>query len=461
MTQPQARAGTVGLAASLAAGLILLALIAGIGSGAVDAAPVGPAAAEGDLDATFGAGGLVTTTVGLQADARAVVVQGDGKIVVAGSRLSPDYETGAALARYLPGGTLDPDFGTGGLATEPAPPGTVAVCRDVALQTDGKIVCAGFAATAGRSHFLLARYRADGSLDPAFGSGGVVTTAINSQDSASAVLIQPDAKIVVAGSSRDALNNSLGFALARYLPGGGLDPAFGTGGVVVTPVSGNWDAAFALARQADGKIVAGGRAGSDGVTEFALACYLPGGGLDPAFGSGGIATTSLGGYNAISALGQQSGGQFVAVGVHDAGGREQAALARFTAVGALDTTFGSGGTTLTLVGEVGSPAEDALVLSGDGIAVAGSSRTAAGSDLMLLRYTPGGQLDPAFGAGGVVTTSLAIGPAYGRGVAQQRDKLIAAGDVQLTAGLDADSVFVVARYFGGQVTQVYLPLVLR
>jgi hypothetical protein len=113
------------------------------------------------------------------------------------------------------------------------------------------------------------------------------------------------------------------------------------------------------------------------------------------------------------------------------------------------------------VGEVGSPAEDALVLSGDGIAVAGSSRTAAGSDLMLLRYTPGGQLDPAFGAGGVVTTSLAIGPAYGRGVAQQRDKLIAAGDVQLTAGLDADSVFVVARYFGGQVTQVYLPLVLR
>jgi len=403
----------------------------------------------------------VTTTVDLRADARAVAVQTDGKIVVAGSRLSPDYETSVALARSTPAGALDPDFGNAGLVTAPDTPGTVAVCRDVALQADGKIVCAGFAATAGRSYFLLTRYGAGGSLDATFGTGGVVTTALNSQDSASAVLIQPDAKIVVAGSSRDALNNSLGFALARYTPGGSLDATFGTGGVVVTPVGGNWDAVHALALQAGGKIVAAGRAGSDGVTEFALARYTPGGSLDATFGSGGIASTSLGGYNVVLALGQQSGGQFVAVGVHDTGSGEWAALARFTAEGALDATFGSSGTTLTLVGQVGSPTEDALVLPGDGIVVAGSSQTAAGSDLMLLRYTASGQLDPVFGTGGVVTTSLPIGAAYGRGVAQQRSKLIVAGDVELSAGLDAESVLVVARHFGGQVTQVYLPLVLR
>ncbi|MEJ2210223.1 MAG: hypothetical protein P8129_14475, partial [Anaerolineae bacterium] len=450
MRRLQAHTGALYLAAALAAGLALLILVGMWGPGAAAAAPAGPAAAAGNLDAAFGSGGLVTTTIGLRANAHAVAVQSDGKIVVAGSHISPDYETGAALARYTPEGALDAGFGAGGLVTVPDTPGTVAVCRAVALQSDGKIVCAGFSASGGTSSLLLARYTASGHLDPAFGAGGLVTTALNSQAAAAAVVVQPDGKIVVAGDTRDALNDSLGFALARYLPAGGLDPAFGSGGIVVTPAGGNWDAAYALLLLPDGEIVAGGRAGSNGVTEFALARYTPGGVLDPAFGSGGIATTALGGYNVLSALDRQSGGQIVAAGLHDAGAGEQAALARFTAAGAPDPTFGSGGTALTLVGPVGSPAADALVLPGDGIVVAGSSHTAAGSDLMLLRYTPGGQLDPDFGAGGVVTTSLAIGPAYGLGLAQQRDKLIVAGDVEPTAGLDADSLFVVARYFGGQ-----------
>src|SRR5207248_638470 len=95
----------------------------------------------------------------------------------------------------------------------------------VAVQTDGKIVAAGSATFNNNSDFAVARYNPDGSLDPSFGSGGIVFTDIGSNnDQINAIALQGDGRIVVAGIYAGD------FALARYCPNGLLDRTFGNGG---------------------------------------------------------------------------------------------------------------------------------------------------------------------------------------------------------------------------------------
>src|SRR5688572_25162703 len=144
---------------------------------------------------------------------------------------------------------------------------------------------------AAASGWLLA---AAGDLDPTFGSGGVVLTDAPAPyccEAANAVAIQPDGKIVIAGSLFDASNTQAAdndFALARYTPDGVLDPTFGVGGLVTTKfVPNSSDAIRAVAIQSDGRIVAAGNSQLGGSEQFALARYLPDGTLDPSFGTGG------------------------------------------------------------------------------------------------------------------------------------------------------------------------------
>src|SRR5262245_25334602 len=153
--------------------------------------------------------------------------------------------------REVPAGSLDTAFGVGGLATVSF---TTSPFTDqgmaVALQADGKVVVAGTVA----NNFGVARFNADGSLDTSFGSGGLVVTDIaGGNDLCQGVVIQADGKIVVAGG---AANGATGtdFALVRYNPDGSLDSSFGSGGIVVTPfgTTGSFDMANAVALQADG-----------------------------------------------------------------------------------------------------------------------------------------------------------------------------------------------------------------
>lgn len=123
------------------------------------------------------------------------------------------------------------------------------------VQDDGKIVAAGRSTTGGAGDFALARYEADGSLDPGFGTGGLVTTDFGGDDFARALVLQDDGKLVAAGGSFDGSD----FALARYEADGSLDPTFGTGGLVTTDFGGD-DEAFALVLQEDGRLVAAGDA---------------------------------------------------------------------------------------------------------------------------------------------------------------------------------------------------------
>jgi len=232
---------------------------------------------DGTLDAGFGTDGKVMTGFegGHSYDwAYAVAVQRDDKIVAVGSSGTPVIGFDFVLARYNADGTLD-----GGARTHIGRTGSFDKAVAVAIQPDGKIVAAGYAlAGTGESDFALVRYNPDLSLDAGFGTGGKVLTDISgtgSSDSAAAVAIQPNGKIVAAGSSNAP--GSSDFALVRYNRNGTLDAGFGTGGKVLTDISGTGSSsgAAAVVIQPDGKIVAAGTSYSGGAEQFALVRYQP------------------------------------------------------------------------------------------------------------------------------------------------------------------------------------------
>jgi uncharacterized delta-60 repeat protein len=241
----------------------------------------------------------VTTAFGIPSEAKQVLVQPDGRIIAAGNY----YDRGFALARYLSNGTLDPTFGSVGRVGTDF--GNYSYATSAALQPDGKIVVAG---TYNERSFALARYRKNGNLDSSFGINGKVFTYFADSiapTSASSVAIQINGKIVVAGSE-----GTRGFILVRYNADGSIDSLFATNGVAFNAFGGG-AAVKSVVLQADGKILAAGRGYQDG---FILARYSINGKLDSSFGSNGeaIAVFNYKSYGSAAAI--QSDGNVVVVG---------------------------------------------------------------------------------------------------------------------------------------------------
>ncbi|MFE2913984.1 calcium-binding protein [Kitasatospora indigofera] len=386
-------------------------------------------AAPGDLDAGFGTGGKVATDFGGSGDeARALAVQPDGRIVAAGVK-DGDF----ALARYNADGSLDAGFGAGGKVTTDFDGGGDAA-NGVAVQADGRIVAVGVSeSSAGGNFFSLVRYNADGSLDAGFGTGGKVVTDFGGGGvgEAFAVAVQADARIVVAGLDGGD------FALARYNTLGGLDAGFGTGGTVLTDFGGGADAVHAVAVQADGRIVAAGHTGNSvGNYDFALARYNVNGSPDTGFGTGGRVTTDFGAFDSANGVAVQADGRIVAAGVSGS----DFALARYNVNGSPDTGFGTGGRVTTDFG--GSENAQAVAVQGDGrIVAAGSGATGGSSNFVLARYNTLGGLDTGFGTGGRVTTDF--------GGFDQAHAVAVQGDGRIVAAGLTDNDFALARYQGG------------
>jgi uncharacterized delta-60 repeat protein len=413
----------------------------------------------GDLDTTFGAGGKVITSIGGFDDyIFSAAIQNDGKIVVAGSSNNGSNDD-FALARYNSDGSLDTGFGTGGKVTTPIGSG-----RDygvaAAIQTDGKIVVAGASNNGNDEDFALVRYNSEGSLDTTFGTGGIVTTPISSYiDSAYAVAIH-DSIIVTAGYCWNSSTNNYDFCLARYNSDGSLDTTFGTGGKVITSVGSGDEAAYGVAIQDDGKIVAIGASWSSTV-DFSLARFNSDGSLDTTFGTDGKVLTTIGsGVDYGSAVVIQEGGKIVVAGYSNNGSNDDFALVRYNSDGNLDPTFGTGGKVTTPIGNGNDHGAAVALLDTSKIVVAGYSNNGSDDDFALVRYNSDGSLDTTFGAGGKVTTPIGNGNDYGSAVALQDDgKLVMAG--YFSNGTNYD--FAVTRY---NVTDeddyvVYLPTVIR
>ncbi|MDI1461217.1 hypothetical protein QEZ54_09585 [Catellatospora sp. KI3] len=291
-------------------------------------------------------------------------------------------------APHPPGalGTLDPGFGTGGTVVTRFPD-IAAGASGIALQGDA-IIAVGGALQDGNADFLLARYRADGGLDRAFGAGGQVVTPFNlvqGAGGAEAVAVQKDRRIVVVGTAGLGTDTEIGFAVVRYRPDGRLDRSFGGDGVVVSPVGAGGDAgASDVVVQPDGRIVVvGGANDASGDAVFAAARYLKDGTPDPDFGTGGTTLVHIPGGDAMAtAVTLQPDGKIILAGTAIGEGNvgQQFGLVRLTTGGQLDPTFGDAGIVVAQnVPSQGKGGAAAVAVDTTGrIVVAGLGQTPAG-----------------------------------------------------------------------------------
>ena len=380
--------------------------------------------APGDLDPTFGDPGRVTTPIGTSDDeGYGVALQSDGRIVVAGYS-SNGSDCDFAVLRYNSNGSLDVSFGGAGKVTTPIGSSDDEGCA-VALQSDGKIVVAGDSSNGSDLDFAVVRYNTNGSLDTSFGGTGKVTTSVGfSDDYGLSVAIQTDGKIVVAGSSDNGSNYD--FAVVRYNTNGSLDTTFGATGKVTTPVGSSDDYGMSIAIQSDGKIVVAGSSYNGSSYDFAVVRYNTNGSLDTSFGGTGKLTTSVGSFDDEGyGVAIQSNGKIVVVGASSPHGSDaDFAVVRYNTNGSLDTSFGGTGKVTTPIGPANAYGECIAIQSDGRILAVGETDY----DFALVRYNDDGSLDTSFGGTGKVTTSIGSFDSEGYGVAIESDgKIVAAG----------------------------------
>ncbi|MFO1001424.1 MAG: fibrinogen-like YCDxxxxGGGW domain-containing protein [Planctomycetaceae bacterium] len=339
----------------------------------------------GVLDTTFGTGGKVTTSFNTFFQrVYDIAVQSDGKIVVAGSTYGgANYDFG--LARYNSNGTLDNTFDDNGLQTVNF--GGDDVAHALTIQSDGKIVVVGETLVSGQKEIAIARLNpADGQLDTAFGSVGKVTTAISTGDDfANDVALQGDGKIVIAGTSWNGTSQSA--LVGRYTTTGALDTTFDENGLqAITALSGNAVLNSVLI-QPDGKIVAAGT--SSGASDDILLTRVLGttGAFDTSFNSNGYVVTSLGsGHDRGATILRSSDGSLIVAGTSANAGNDDFAWARYSSSGVLDTSFAKTGFFRQSVGSGNDVAQGAVMLSSGQFLAAGYAADGLGrSDFALVR----------------------------------------------------------------------------
>jgi uncharacterized delta-60 repeat protein len=414
----------------------------------------GAADRGGQLDPSFNyRGRIILTDVGegtFEA-AYAMAVQPDGKIVAVGfssPAVGPSHDF--VLVRYDSTGRIDRQFGDNGrVLTDFSGTGSTEEAFAVAIDSIGRIVVAGYSGSNVDVDFAVARYNPDGTPDTTFNSTGKVLTNFGGDDLGTAVAIDWNDKIVVAGQSNAAGTED--FAVVRYNVDGTLDTTFNATGRVLTDVGvGSLDVATAAVIQSDGKIVVGGLSDASGNPyDFSLARYNPNGTLDLTFNATGKVLTDFSGsgsYDVLQALAIQSDGNIVAAGDSNASGRRSFAVARYTTTGILDGTFNATGKVLTAFASATASAQAVAIQSDGNIVAAGYIEVpdieGRGFDFALARYNSDGTLDSTFNSTGQVVTDIGgADVAYGVGI-QSDGKIVAAG-----VSVNETSDFALTRYF--------------
>lgn len=265
-----------------------------------------------------------------------MALQIDGKIVVAGSCSQGAATKQFCVFRISADGVLDASFGSAGRVLIDIANGDD-VANGVAIQGDGKIVvagtCSSVVGTTSDENFCLARLNGDGSRDPTFGSGGTVVTAVGlSRDNARGVVIQPDGNIVVGGHC--TVGSAGNFCMVRYQPNGALDPNFGASGKVIQSISTGSQFVYSVLLQPDGKLVLAGQCPTSNYACFAR--FLPNGAVDLSFGQ--LGGKVLGNYFVLNAATLQADGKILAVGT-GCNGTDRFCTIRLHANGETDTSL--------------------------------------------------------------------------------------------------------------------------
>ena len=397
---------------------------------------------SGDLDSTFSAEGIVNTDITPMSNdhGTCMALQPDGRMVVAGNSLANGGNGyTVAVARYMPDGSLDNSFGTNGTVTTAVGPMDDGA-HAVAVQPDGKILVGGASFDNGLGYlFLMVRYNADGTLDNSFSGDGWRTDNIGagSEDRILSIAVQADGKIIAAGRAGNGTDQDI--ALARYNADGSLDNSFSGDGLLVAPVGPGNDEAIGVAVQPDGRILIAGYSGNGTDDHITLERFNADGTLDGTFGNGGGVTTSYGPeIDWAYALALQPDGRILAARGVMNGLQLNFAVLRYEANGILDNTFSSDGITVNTFSAL--CIARSLALLPDGRIVAGGT---SGSSTMLAVYNADGTPDNNFSGDGV-QSHLEGANNYGNAVAVQADgRIVQAGTANFPNTLDD---FLLLRY---------------
>ena len=391
-----------------------------------------------------GSGKLLVSVGSGTDEGLSVILQPDGKIVLAGHSNNGIDGSDFSLIRLNANGSLDQGFGTGGkqlLGLDSRHD----FGQSATLQPDGKIVVAGYSTSVIGPlgvDFSLIRLNADGSPDEGFGEGGTKLLEWDGRiGEGQSVTLQPDGKIVVAGNSSGEYGNSgkYGndvFSLIRLTANGDLDEFFGDQGKLLLDVGSDQesDVGQSVVLQSDGKIVvAGYRVRPNGDTDFSLIRLNMDGSRDQGFGEDGRRVLDLDSSrtNQGQCVTLQPDGKIVIAGFSFHGGSHDFSLIRLNADGSLDSGFGDNGNGQMLV-PVGSGADQgySVTLQPDGkIVLAGYSENGSnGNDFSLIRLNADGSLDTGFGGNGKLLVPVGNGNDWGHSVTLQPDgKIVVAG----------------------------------
>jgi uncharacterized delta-60 repeat protein len=415
--------------------------------------PASPATAKpGDLDPTFNPPlGWVSYDDAISGNA--VAIQADRKIVVVGTTQNP-LNDDVLVLRYDIDGKLDASFGANGVILYNSDADYIDRGSAVAIQLDGKILVLANSHNGPDSfNIMLLRYEPDGSPDLAFGANGIATYMGPSQgadDFGNALAIQPNGKIVVAGSTEDGTQADL--LVLRYNNDGTPDITFGLNGVVTYNHQANAqsqsnDYGRAIAIQPDGRIIVVGNTNIDSGTDQVLMVRFNGNGfLDTSFGGGTgsvtFATAGTASFGNAVVLDPDTGRIVVAGSMGD----KYVLLLRYEANGVPDESFGEMG--IVTYSNASRSSGEAIAIQGDGKLLVAGSTTVGAPDLLVLRYEDNGVLDAGFGKGGIVIFDSEL--YYSDGAAsmalQADGKIVLAGTRE--NNMNADTDVLVLRLMG-------------
>jgi uncharacterized delta-60 repeat protein len=412
------------------------------------------AAQDGQLDTSFGEGGIVNTSIAPSDLGQRIASQSDGKLLVTAAIQSSSM---LGLLRYNLDGSLDEFFGDEGVVTSPFSSNGINTANytfEIALQNDGKILIAGTSQGESTFDFTLFRLNSNGSLDESFGSDGktLVNYGISNSSTAASVLVQADGKILLGGTA--SISNSNEFALARLLPDGSLDSTFDTDGKATYSVGDYDDRALAMALQEDGKIILGGSSLGALITEYSLLRVNDNGSPDNSFGTDGRVITPFDTHgNELHDIKLLPDGKICATGrsygLLNGGFAYNFSLIQYLSDGSLNLDFGVDGKVITNIGgNFDNDFSDALVVQPDGkIIVGGTSLALFYFQFAAVRYTASGDLDATFGTDGIVLTPIGTSSAYGSDIVLQNDgKLVILGH---SSPNNSETSITLARYTTG------------
>lgn len=387
---------------------------------------------DGSLDNTFNETGIQKT--GISNSISTLVIQKNGKIIVAGDRI---------LFRYNSNGTPDNSFnGNGQMIIS-------GFANAVAIQNDDKIVICGIYTINGNDYgFTVSRFKTNGSLDNTFSDDGIqITNLGGSNDIATSIAIQNNGKIIVGGFTGNGINNN--FAIVSYNTDGSPDINFSGDGIQITDFGSSNDYCNSIIIQNDGKILALGTTINVDNYSVAATRYEPNGNIDHSFGLNGKLVYSIKqGSTFFTSSAVQKDGKIVAAGYSWNGQNYDFALARYNINGSLDNTFSGDGMQMTDFGVTDDKA-NAITIQSDGkILLAGTS----GDNFAMSRYNIDGSADVSFNGNGIQTTDFGTID-FATSIVTQKDGKILAGGTVL-ARYNSDGALDLSFNGNGYITNI-------